>query len=52
MEKNVTKLEKKTEQLNDTRTKLFTQINELDALIQKKKMMKNEMKRDMHLKKN
>ena len=33
LEKNVQKLEKKTESLNDTRTKLFTQINELDALI-------------------
>ena len=45
-------MEKKTETLNDTRTKLFTQINDLDALIQQKKMKKNELKRDMHLKKN
>lgn len=47
LEKNVVKLEKKTETLNDTRTKLFTQIGELDALILKKKMMAKEMKRDM-----
>ena len=47
LEKSVVKLEKKTETLNDTRTKLFTQIGELDALILKKKMMAKEMKRDM-----
>lgn len=38
LDRDVQKLEKKTEGLNDTRTKLFTQINDLDSLIQKKKM--------------